>query len=312
MQHEETLKKLQQPTMALIGSFYPMSEELQADFVKMVAIYEKNPTADNAKAISDKIMSRDSAADKKAWLAEQAADISPIKRAQLHKKHIEEKQPVPKGILASGMFMTGMDVVSRGEKNALMDAQAAARILALTMEKANDNCPKDAFVDNCSDFSKDAAQKATEMMAKPFMTEIQRVEHLLKLMSSKYSAENEIYSSHDYNGPWETYQYTFGGHPFITKAHNTAVVTLTKSAEVLKNTNPKAAEDIEALAQEIKQNEWPRDKQSTLTMQDYQDLKKSFENDTVCGDYIKATVDQIVTAQQARVKVAEQARTAAR
>ena len=67
---EKTFADLRKPTMELIASFYETPAEIKGIFVDMMAIYEANPTEENKKVLSDKIMGKESIEDKKAWIKE--------------------------------------------------------------------------------------------------------------------------------------------------------------------------------------------------------------------------------------------------
>ena len=129
-EQEKTFQDLQKPTMSLIGSFYKMTPEVQGVFLDMMAVYEANPTEETAKALSDKIMGRESVEDKKEWLKEALKSVPSSARTDAKRKYIDEQQAVPKGVPTSGMLLVGLHVVSRSEKDSLMEAQAAARLIS--------------------------------------------------------------------------------------------------------------------------------------------------------------------------------------
>ena len=124
-----TLEKLQQPTMALIGSFYSMNDDVRSFFVDMLSIYEQEPTQEVANMLFDKVMGKESPEEKKKWIREKASTVPLPLRKRTAEKYIGEKQAVPKGIPTSGNVLVGLNIVSRADKEALMEAQAAARIL---------------------------------------------------------------------------------------------------------------------------------------------------------------------------------------
>lgn len=128
-QQQETFENLQKPTMDLIGSFYEMPKGLKAVFASMIAAYEAEPTPENAKKLSGIVMGKEAPAVKKARILAYAAKVPSEFKQAAKKKYIDEKQPVPAGMPTSGMFLVGFGVISHEEKEALMDAQAASRLL---------------------------------------------------------------------------------------------------------------------------------------------------------------------------------------
>ncbi len=127
---QQTFDNLQKPTISLISSFYPMSEGIRKIFSDMMTIYETKSTEKTAKMLSDKIMEKENVETKKQWIKDEVEKIPPINRVNAKKKYIDEQQAVPKGVPTSNMFLVGLDVVSKAEKDALMEAQAAARIIS--------------------------------------------------------------------------------------------------------------------------------------------------------------------------------------
>ena len=179
---EKTFSDLQKPTMSLIASFYPMSEEIQEIFSDMMAIYEANPTEETAKKLSDTIMGRSSTEEKKAWIKEQADKVMPQIRKEAKKKYIEEQQAVPKGVPTSGMLLVGLDVVSREEKDALMEVQAAARIIS-HINVLDKYQPKTNYKNEDGTFR-------NNFLDKPFATERQRLEDLADAIVNQIYTQN--------------------------------------------------------------------------------------------------------------------------
>ena len=246
---KKTFEDLQKPTMALIASFYKMPAEVKGIFSDVMAIYEANPTEETAKILSDTIMGRTSVEDKKAWIKENVAMVSPAVRAAAKKKYIDEQQSVPKGVPTSGMMLVGLDIVSRAEKDALMEAQAVARLIS-HVDLLHDYQPKTSYQNADGSFEKD-------FLDKPFATRMQRLEHLVDVVvNDQYTQEEEYIDEY-----WKTRS---SGEPmlstenctipsvksfcqrnvFLQKARNEALNTLGRVAQTLEKTNPEAAKRI--------------------------------------------------------------------
>ena len=147
MMPENVFETLQKPTMSLIAGFYDIPKDVSDFFADMMAVYEADPTEETARMIWDKISSHDKATDKKAWLSQKVSSVSAKVRAVARKKYLDEQAPVPKGVPMSGQLLTFLDVVPRKEKDILMDAQAAARLI-----KALEN-PCRTFKENAEVYS---------------------------------------------------------------------------------------------------------------------------------------------------------------
>ena len=193
----KTLNDLQKPTMSLISSFYQMPADIKELFVDMLSIYEANPTEETAKLLSDKIMSRDTSEVKKEWIKTQSLTVSPEKRQAAEEKYLKHRHSVPKGVPSSGMFMAGLDLLNREDKNALMDAQAAARILGAIQNPKpfihQDLPKKDADEIQAEDFKAAYGEvlNAPVFLDNNFASEAQRMEDLTKL----YIIQKHYYQS---------------------------------------------------------------------------------------------------------------------
>ena len=185
----DTLQNLQQPTFSLISSFYPMPPDVQDMFVTMLALYEQNPTPDNANFLFDKVMGKESPEAKKQFFCDQAHQVSLMKRRYVEKKYIQDKTAVPKGLPASGNFLVGFGVVSRADKDLLMDAQAAARILGHIENPNRIRLSQELFTTDPAG----QVQEARSYLDKPFSTPIQRMEHLCAIMAG-YQIVQEPYA----------------------------------------------------------------------------------------------------------------------
>ncbi len=252
-EQQKTFEDLQKPTMALIGSFYEMPAQVKGIFEDVMAIYEANPTEENAKALSDKIMGRDSAEDKKKWIKETVAAVSPMTRSAAKKKYIDAQQAVPKGVPTSGMLLCGLDFVSKAEKDALMEAQAAARLIS-HVDVLDKYAPKTNYQNADGSFE-------NAFLDKPFATKMQRLEHLVNALV------NDDYTQID-DSANEDNKYLRDGDPylaeenyiiprlkaycqediFLQKARNEALGTLRNVAKKLEKTNSTGAERIANLA----------------------------------------------------------------
>ena len=253
---KKTFEDLQKPTMALIASFYEMPTEVKGIFSDVMAIYEANPTEENAKILSDTIMGRTSVEDKKAWIKENVATVSPTVRAAAKKKYIDEQQSVHNGVPTSGMMLVGLDIVSRAEKNALMEAQAAVRLIS-HVDVAHDYQPKTNYQNADGSFEK-------AFLDKPFATKMQRLEHLVDaVVNDVYTQEEEsrdefwktrvsgepMPSTEDYTIP--SVKSFCQRNVFLQKARNEALNTLGRVAQTLEKTNPEAAKRISAMTDSL-------------------------------------------------------------
>ena len=173
-----TLEKLQQPTMALIGSFYPMSDDVKSFFVDMLSIYEQNPTQETANMLFDKVMGKETPEEKKMWIREKASLVPLPLRQKTAEKYIDHKESVPKGVPTSGNVLVGLNIVSRTDKEALMEAQAAARILNHLAHPESIQLTNELFAkDDAGNLG-----EARPYLDKPFSTKIQRLEHLSAIL----------------------------------------------------------------------------------------------------------------------------------
>lgn len=252
---QETLQKLRQPTFTLIGSFYSIPEEIQNIFVDMLAIYEKNPTSDTAALLFDKVMGKETPSERKEWFKQQSALISADFKREIKTKYIQNKSPVPKGIPTSGNLLVGFGCVSRSDKDALMEAQAAARILfhwehpkqvSLTAELFNKD--KDGQL-----------SEARPYLDKPFSTSIQRLEHLSAVWAGFYIVQQP------YQKVSETRGSGFGTFIPDIKAvaeefQKAAVFTLYQAATKLSKNSENVAQQIKqaaiAFSTESKAKDW--------------------------------------------------------
>jgi hypothetical protein len=184
---KETFEALQQPTMSLIGSFYEMSPEIKSFFVNMLTVYEANPNEETAKLLSDKVMDRnESQTEKINWMKRQAFHVDSAVRHQVKSAYLDNMHAVPKGVPSSGMVLSGLGVVSRSEKDLLMDAQAVARVLAnLDFPQQFNDPNKIEKVLNPAPF-----------LDAPYASEAQRIEDLSKLYIVAQSSQSV---SHQYN-----------------------------------------------------------------------------------------------------------------
>lgn len=270
VENKVTFENLQKPTMSLIASFYEMSDEVKEIFADMLAIYDAHPTEETSQKISDKIMGRESATDKKTWIKEQAAGIFPPVRLAAKKKYLDQKQPVPKGLPTSGMLLVGLDVVSRAQKDLLMEAQAAARLIS-HVDVLDPYQPK-------TNYQNADGTVENAFLDKPFATKMQRLEHLVN------AVVNDILTQHDEKGHSVLNEndiialtrQSCRQNSFLQKARNEGIKTLISVATQLEKTNPTASQKITDLAhsligdKEINNNR--------LSPEDYNSLKTQVKN----------------------------------
>ena len=271
VENKITFENLQKPTMSLIASFYEMSDEVKEIFADMLAIYDAHPTEETSQKISDKIMGRESATDKKTWIKEQAAGIFPPVRWAAKKKYLDQKQPVPKGLPTSGMLLVGLDVVSRAQKDLLMEAQAAARLIS-HVDVLDPYQPK-------TNYQNADGTVENAFLDKPFATKMQRLEHLVNAVVNDIFTqhdENEKKSNSDKHDITTLTRQSCRQNSFLQKARNEGIKTLISVATQLEKTNPTASQKITDLAhsligdKEINNNR--------LSPEDYQSLKTQVKN----------------------------------
>ena len=265
VENKITFENLQKPTMSLIASFYEMSDEVKEIFADMLAIYDAHPTEETSQKISDKIMGRESATDKKTWIKEQAAGIFPPVRLAAKKKYLDQKQPVPKGLPTSGMLLVGLDVVSRAQKDLLMEAQAAARLIS-HVDVLDPYQPK-------TNYQNADGTVENAFLDKPFATKMQRLEHLVN------AVVNDILTQHDEKGHSVLNEndiialtrQSCRQNSFLQKARNEGIKTLISVATQLEKTNPTASQKITDLAQALTGNKGIDN--NLLSQEDYNSLK---------------------------------------
>ena len=255
-EQEKTFQDLQKPTMSLIGAFYQMTPDVRGVFLDMMAVYEAAPNEETAKVLSDKIMGRESVEDKKKWLKEAVASIPSSARVAAKRKYIDEQQAVPKGVPTSGMVLAGLEIVSRSEKDALMEAQAAARLIS-HVDIMHNFVPKTSYQNEDGSFE-------NAFLDKPFATKMQRLEHLVgAVVNDEYTRIEEVRDNlNDTRPVFEAYHtmddYTMPHLKgccqkdlFLQKARYEALATLRKSASVLDKTNPEASKKIMDVADSL-------------------------------------------------------------
>ena len=244
MTAQETLQKLQQPTFALIASFYQAPEEIQNIFVDMLSIYEKNPTPDTATLLFDKVMGKETPDEKKEWFKQQAATISDEFKQQIQTKYIQNKNPVPKGVPTSGNLLVGFGCINRSDKDALLDAQAAARILSHW-----DHPEKISLTDELFGHDKDGRlSEARPHLDKPFATPIQRLEHLSAVWAGFSIMQKPYRQISDKSDGFGTFVPDINSvSPEFRQA---AVITLYQVADRLSKNSEKVALQIRQAANE--------------------------------------------------------------
>ena len=256
-EQQTTFENLQKPTMSLIGSFYEMPTKLMGVFASMMAIYEADPTPQTAKKISDIVMGKESAGVKQARILGYAAKVPADIRAIAKKKYIDEKQSVPAGMPTSGMFLVGFEVISSEEKEALMDAQAACRLLNKTLNPQMDNCETHSIPTN---------RKLTKMQH--LQAIVNHVVDIVFEQSRIYTQElNQLFQNAENNDDVIDVRsiacFFTCENNFIQKAKAQALRTLAETSKRVKN--PDVSKKIEALSVALVAEE-------DLNAQDYKDL----------------------------------------
>ncbi len=221
---------LQKPTFDLIASFYRMPPDVDEAFVNMLALYEANPAPETAEVLKNKIMGKGLAEEKKAWLKSEAVKLPPMAVKSAREKYLGNMQAVPQGLPTSGQMLTFLDVVPRKVKDALLDCQAAARILAVLENPSKVNTGNEVSVR----YKGGKAEFSRSHLDKPFATRIQRLEHITALLASQTS---ELGSEEQ---------------GFLSALKAEAVKTLSDSAESIASDNPEAAERIQSFASSLK------------------------------------------------------------
>lgn len=289
-EQKKTFQNLQKPTMSLIASFYESPEEIKNVFADMMAIYEANPTEETAKALSDKVMGRENIKDKKDWIQHAVASISPSIRIEAKKKYIDEQRAVPKGVPTSGMLLGGFDVVSRVEKDTLMEAQAAARLIS-HINVLDKYQPKTNYQNEDGSFE-------NSFLDKPFATRMQRLEHIVNsVVNDIYTAVKEQSNMADDEGVCQETKRLCRENVFFQKANNEAVKTLYDCASKLKDKAPEVSEKLGVLAAFWGSQE--NQSQQLLTKADFDKLKDDVKNRPVFG-LVDHRTNQIIVMEQAQ------------
>lgn len=259
-QQQETFENLQKPTMSLIGSFYDMPADLKGTFASMMAAYEANPTSENAKKISDIVNGQEAPSVKKARILAYAAKVPSNLRASAKRKYLDERQPVPAGMPTSGMFLVGLGVISREEKEALMDAQAACRLLNMTLNPQMVASQTTVPSPNC---------KLTRMQ------HLERIVHNVVAISFEQSrlCVKELNSLfHHANDPDKVVDARpmaclfLSENAFVQKAKSSALMTLQETSKKIKN--PSVSKRIDSLSIALLLEVL----ESDLVAQDYKEL----------------------------------------
>lgn len=176
--YQDIFYKLQQPTMALIRSLYQLPADIKNLFIDMMAIYEQNPTEETGKILFDKVTGPESPEEKKAWFIEKAKNVPLEIRHQVEKEYIQYQKAVPKGLPTSDILLVGMEIIKRSDQNALMNAQAAARILNNIEHPENIKLINELFNED----KKGNLSEARTYLNKSFSTQIQQLEHLSAIL----------------------------------------------------------------------------------------------------------------------------------
>lgn len=95
---QQTLTDLTSPTITLIEKFCDTPSEVKVFFGGMLAVYENDPTPQNAEKINNIIKSRMDREEKKTWLKNELSNVSPEVIAAVQEKYIKNKEAVPSGL----------------------------------------------------------------------------------------------------------------------------------------------------------------------------------------------------------------------
>ena len=291
---------LQKPTMSLIAGFYDIPKDVSDFFADMMAVYEADPTEETAKMIWDQVSSRDKAEDKRKWLAEKVSSVPPAVRAAARKKYLDERVSVPKGVPASGQLLTFLDVVPRAEKDILMDAQAAARIIR-AMEKPYRTFKEGEEV--CSAVKGQVKYRASDLggqtelpagkndakyykmpdgsfenafLDKPFATSIQRLAHVADILLDHVNT----------TGNAGLFTYSKWGKKLKTEA----VAALAESAVRIRSMKPELADAFVALAAQYGAS---MNGVGRLTKEDYLQLSADYKG-TPVADVLSHRLNQLM------------------
>jgi len=238
----DTLNKLQQPTFSLIASFYPMPDEIQSHFVTMLALYERHPTPDHAAFLFDKVTGKETPEEKKQWFSQQESALTLQEREEVTIKYITNRGAVPKGLPTSGNMLVGLGVVSRADKDQLMEAQAAARILRHLEMPDQIHLSQELF-------AKDGNGQIAEARAyldKPFSTPIQRLEHLCAIMAGYQVIQSPYRQAAERAGNLATDPDI---QPALTEFHKAALATLYRVSDKLSAASQPVAAQIREVAE---------------------------------------------------------------
>ena len=248
----KTLAQLQQPTMALIGSFYQMPPDAEVAFTDMMSIYMNQPTPEMASMLFDKVMGRETAEEKKSWLHNQAMNVPTEIRQRAEEIYIRDKNAVPKGLPTSGNLLVGLGIVSRSDKEALMDAQAAARILDHLERPDHVHLSQELFEKKTTG----EVSEARPYLDKPFSTPIQRLEHLCAIASGYQVVQQPHQKAATLSGGLGSAPDI---RPMLGEFQKAAVETLYQVSEKLSANSADVAAQIRELAQSCAPREEVRD-----------------------------------------------------
>ncbi|MBR7158867.1 MAG: hypothetical protein IKD08_04220 [Alphaproteobacteria bacterium] len=222
---------LQKPTFELLGSFYSMPPEVENAYVQSLALYESQLVS--AKEIKEVLMGRDSKEAKLAWLTEKSKLLPHSQLAPTKEKYIARMESAPKDMLSSGQLISFLDIVPRRIKDAFLECQASARILALLANPEKVKLGSELYVtdkNNSPVFTEGKVAFARPHLDKPFATPIQKAEHVVALLGAKIDVLDGA------------------GKEFLNGFKYDAVATLKQNAAIIAAHNPEAAAKISAFA----------------------------------------------------------------
>ena len=290
VKQQKEFERFQQPTMSLIGSYYEMPEEIKGIFISLLAAYEMKPTAENAKMLSDLVMGHEAASVKKARLRAYGAKAPTNIRAEVKKKYLDELNSVPYGVPTSGMMLVGLGIVSKEEKNFLMDIQSACRLLEDTLNPQREK----GFEKKEQDYEKPS------FLDQPVATKMQRLENMVHAIVDVSFMDTRAYLNelnliyHTTNPEIEDARlmasWSLSDNTFIQKANAEALKTLKDIAK--RTQNAKLSAELTALCSELSS----QITEDCLTVQDYQKVNEDMKN-TIIGNLLERRSKQILSVQ---------------
>lgn len=297
---KKTFDNLRKQTFSLIGSFYEVPAEIKGIFADMMAIYEANPTKENAKAICDVIMGRGAVEDKKKWIEDTVKTVPGSVRFDAHRKYIGNQKAVPAGAPTSGMLLVGLGIVPKQEKDLLVEkAQAAARLIShidnmlpnpIENKKGEMEEVKYQARAKQEDYKTPDGAFENAFLDKPFIKKLQRLEHLVNVVVNDIYTQNADKKDAEY-----LTKNICNSDSFLRKARDEAIDALIDVALDLEKTNPEVSKKITALVKTLNKGDCKK-KENPLTKEDYDALKKQVEGRPI-AELVEHRISQIIPSE---------------